>query len=275
MKSQFDKLEYKPFISELLPDSKSFESEIYSNLIKELSLYMNNEISSLKKQQDVYENFISNWVHEVKTPIATLKLMIENNQLSRNDVRFSVNEIESYVEQVLYYLKAKSLNEDFMISKLNINEIVKETIKKDSRLLIQSGIKLKMNIDGIYIYSDKKWLVYIISQVIQNAAKYRRSNPIIFVKAKEYDDKIVLSIFDNGIGIDDSDIKNVFKKGYTGVIGRKYIHSTGMGLYLANELSLKLGISLKIESKLNHYTRVSFIFPKVEKQIDSSNLTLL
>jgi len=195
--------------------------------------------------------------------------------LSRNDVRFSVNEIESYVEQVLYYLKAKSLNEDFMISKLNINEIVKETIKKDSRLLIQSGIKLKMNIDGIYIYSDKKWLVYIISQVIQNAAKYRRSNPIIFVKAKEYDDKIVLSIFDNGIGIDDSDIKNVFKKGYTGVIGRKYIHSTGMGLYLANELSLKLGISLKIESKLNHYTRVSFIFPKVEKQIDSSNLTLL
>lgn len=126
------------------------------------------------------------------------------------------------------------------------------------------GNKRKSDVDAVhdFVYSDRKWLGFIINQLIMNAAKYcRTDSSYITIRSKKDSEFVKLFVADNGIGIPEQDITRVFDKGFTGANGRLLGRSTGMGLYLCEKLCLKLGHCISISSTQGEGTEVTIKFP--------------
>ena len=190
-------------------------------------------------------------------------LFIENNS---NTIPFhiksEIQKIEDYVEQVLYYSRSNDVNKDYIIKSFNLENIVRKVIRKNARDCISKKIAINIgNINNI-IYSDPKWVEFIINQIIINSIKYSKSkNAVIDINSIVNKNNIVLTITDNGVGIDEKDVFRVFEKGFTGENGRKYSKSTGIGLYLCKKLCDKLGLNINLTSKKDEGTSVSIVFP--------------
>lgn len=224
---------------------------------------MNDEVSKLKIASNEYREYIETWVHEIKTPISVSKLIIENNE---SEVTSSIDEeldkIENYIEQALFYARSNNLEKDYIINKLNLKSTINKVIKRNMNSLIEKNIKINLFDLDYEVYSDSKWLEFIINQLIINSIKYMdKNNKILKIYGIKNKNFISLSIEDNGIGINKKDIIKVFEKGYTGTNGRIFGKSTGIGLYLCKTLSEKLGISINIESKEFENTIVTLNFP--------------
>ena len=101
------------------------------------------------------------------------------------------------------------------------------------------------------ILTDEKWFLFIIEQILSNALKYSNQGTIHIYLEDE-----LLCIEDEGIGINESSLKRVFEKGYTGENGHQEKNSSGLGLYLVNQISKQLDLPISIESKVNKGTKV-------------------
>ncbi len=210
-----------------------------------------------------YREYIETWVHEIKTPIASTKLIIENNQNEvTNKIDSQMDRIEGFVEQVLYYSRSNNVNKDYIIKPINIDNVVRNVIKRNYRDFIHKRIKLDIqDIDEI-VYSDGKWVEFIINQIIGNSIKYSNNKEqMIRIYSIKKTNSVILTIEDNGVGIVTKDVNRVFEKGFTGENGRRFSKSTGMGLYLCEKLCSKLGMKISIDSEVNKGTRVTLIFP--------------
>ncbi|PEB43963.1 histidine kinase, partial [Bacillus thuringiensis] len=196
-------------------------------------------------------------------PIASTKLIIENNQNEiTNKIDSQMDRIEGFVEQVLYYSRSNNVNKDYIIKPINLDNVVRNVIKRNYRDFIHKRIKLDIqDIDEI-VYSDGKWVEFIINQIIGNSIKYSNNKEqMIRICLIKKTNSVILTIEDNGVGIVTKDINRVFEKGFTGENGRKFSKSTGMGLYLCEKLCSKLGLKIGIESEVNKGTRVTLVFP--------------
>ncbi len=192
--------------------------------------------------------------------------MIENN---KNEVTKSIYEelqkIEDYVEQALFYARSNTVEKDYFIRKVKLKEIVNESIKKNKNVLIQEKIAINIHDVDLDVYTDNKWIVFILNQIIQNSVKYGKQNQNLEIEiyAKHGNENIKLYIKDNGIGIKKGEIQKVFDKGFTGTNGRLLNKkSTGIGLYLCQKLCNKLGIAIQLDSVQDEGTNVQLIFPK-------------
>ena len=210
-----------------------------------------------------YREYIETWVHEIKTPIASTKLIIENNQNEvTNKIDSQMDRIEGFVEQVLYYSRSNNVNKDYIIKPINLDNVVRNVIKRNYKDFIHKRIKLDIQDIGEIVYSDGKWVEFIINQIIGNSIKYSNNKEsMICIYSIKKANAVMLTIEDNGVGIITKDINRVFEKGFTGENGRKFSKSTGMGLYLCEKLCSKLGLKIGIESEVNKGTRVTLIFP--------------
>lgn len=131
--------------------------------------------------------------------------------------------------------------------------------------ILFSGIKIDIEDLEYVVYSDQKWLVFILSQVVQNAIKYSdKKERLLEIRGEEGVKQVVLKIKDKGCGISNGDLSRVFEKGFTGSKREKQ-HSTGMGLYLAKKLCLALGLKIELDSVEGEYTEVRIIFPRGEE----------
>lgn len=225
---------------------------------------MRDEINTIKKQRKDYKEYIEKWVHEVKTPISAIKLIEENNKTSTSRlVLQQLEEIDTYVEQALFYARSEDVEKDYLVKEISLDECINRVITKNKQVLILNNINIEIDDINKSIYSDSKWLEFIVNQIIVNAIKYRRDdNPTIKIYTNEIKNAVELIICDNGIGIPSYEIDRVFDKGFTGNKGRLNYKSTGIGLYLCKNLCDKLGLLIKIESKEDKYTKVRIIFPK-------------
>ena len=214
---------------------------------------MAENVSRAKKQAKDFQEYIELWLHEIKTPLATLML---------KNMSVELEQIENYLEQVLYFSRCENSEKDFLIKKVNLNQVVKSVSLKYMESLLAHNIKFKVENVNIDVMTDAKWLEFILSQILNNSIKYRRQiqNPEIKISTRKSKNKTILEIWDNGIGIAKSDISQVFDKSFTGQNGRKHGTSTGMGLYIAKNICNKLGHKLSIESKEMQYTKVSLVF---------------
>ena len=211
------------------------------------------------------------WVHEIKTPIASSKLLIENNYngLTRK-IDIQIDRIENFVEQVLYYSRSDEVGKDYIIKKVELLPLVKNVIRKNQRDFISKRIRLQLGELNEVVYSDSKWIEFIINQILINSIKYSKGkDDKIQIESKEISNTVVLTIEDEGVGIIERDLDRVFEKGFTGENGRKFGKSTGIGLYLCKKLCNKLGLGLEIQSKVNVGTKISIIFPKAENLIET------
>ena len=224
--------------------------------MQETGKSMLENVNLYKRLQEDYKEYIELWIHEIKIPIATSKLIIENN---KNEITKSIDEeldeIENYTEQALFYARSNTANKDYVVTKSNLQEIVNGAILKNKSALLSSKTSIELHDLEREVYTDSKWAVFIINQIIQNAIKYSKiKDRKIEIYAISKRENVVLYIKDNGIGIKKGEITRVFEKGFTGTNGREKTTSTGMGLYIAKNLCKKLGHKIEIESKENEYT---------------------
>lgn len=261
--SNLKSLDKKYLISEVMDEADFLDGKILYSIIKETDKSMNDEILKLKLNIREYKEYIELWVHEVKTPIATCKLLIENNDLPVTEsIGEEVEKVENYIEQALFYARSNTLEKDYIIKEIKIIDCINSSIKKNLNQLIENKIKIDItDIDDI-VYSDSKWVEFILNQIISNSIKYRKKdNSVLKFYSEKSGENIILTIEDNGIGMDEKDVLKAFDKGYTGTNGRKFTKSTGIGLYLCNKLCIKLGLKIKLESLLNGGTKVYILFP--------------
>lgn len=258
-----ENLDNKYLLPEIIKEANFIEGEKLNSILKEISRDMHENVKYYKDMQEDYREYIEAWVHEIKTPIASTKLIIENNRNEvTNKIDFQMDRIEGFVEQVLYYSRSNNVSKDYIIKQISLDLVVRNVIKRNYRDFIHKKIKLDIkDIDEI-VHSDGKWIEFIINQIIVNSIKYSNSKePMISVYSTKKANSVMLTIEDNGAGIIDKDINRVFEKGFTGENGRKFSKSTGMGLYLCEKLCSKLGLRIIIVSEVNKGTKVTLIFP--------------
>lgn len=193
-------------------------------------------------------------------------MVIENN---KNEVTKSIDEeldkVEVYIEQALFYARSNTVEKDYYIKKVNLRDIVNESIKKNKSVLIQEQAKINIHDVDFEVSTDNKWVVFILNQIIQNSRKYSKQNENLEIElyAKQGKENVILYIKDNGIGIKKGEITRAFEKGFTGTNGRlSNEKSTGIGLYLCRKLCDKLGIAIELNSIQSEGTEVRLVFPK-------------
>ena len=261
-----EELKEKYLISEIIKTPNFIEGKILKDILQDTGKSMLENVNYYKNIQEDYKEYIELWIHEVKIPIATSKMIIENN---KNEVTKSIDEeldkVENYTEQALFYARSNAVEKDYIINKTNLKEIVNGAILKNKTTLLNEKVSIELsNLKEEEVYTDSKWAVFIVNQIIQNAIKYsKKENKKIEISSQEKNDKVILYIKDNGIGIKKGEITRVFERGFTGengrIIGQK---STGIGLYLCKKLCDKLGLGIELNSEKDKGTEVRIIFPK-------------
>lgn len=266
-----DRLDKKYLIPEVLEDANFIEGRIFNELFKEVGRDMHENVKFYRKMQEDYREYIETWVHEIKTPMASAKLIIENNKSSvTNKIDIQLDRIESFIEQALYYSRSKDVSKDYIIRKIDLGASVRNVVKRNYRDFIAKKIKIDMGDLDKIVYSDSKWIEFILNQIIVNSIKYSKTQePIISIYTEEYKNSLILIIEDNGVGISDKDVGKVFEKGFTGENGRCFGKSTGMGLYLCKNLCEKLGMGIHIESEKQKGTKIKLIFPMSKMMLEN------
>lgn len=222
-------------------------------------------VSDAEAAQREYREYVERWVHEIKAPITAARLVCrELDGDTRRKLTVELSQIEAQVERALFYARAESLEQDCLIRKTDLAKIVSQAIENHRILLIQSGIRVETENMDCSVYTDEKWAVFILGQLLQNAARYQKEDPVISISAEPLGKQVKLTVRDNGIGIPDHEIPRVFDRGFTGSNGRTRGGSTGMGLYLCKKLSGFLELDIRITSEEGDGTCVTLTFPARE-----------
>ena len=263
-----DELEEKYLISEIIEKPRMQENLAYYRILKKANKSMLENVTSVRKAQKDYKEYIESWVHEIKIPITSIKLLCENNKSEiTSKIDEEVEEINNFVEQVLFYARLDQVSNDFMIKEIKLSEVIKNVLARNKKIMIQNGMKVETKNIELTAYTDEKWLEFILNQIIINSIKYRKeNNPEVIIELEENKENVRMAIKDNGIGIKQSEIDRIFDKGFTGTNGRNQKKSTGIGLYLCKRLCGELGMAIDAESVDNQYTKISITIPKAPKQ---------
>ena len=265
LKDKLEELKEKYLIAEIIETPNFCEGNILKEILQETGKAMVENVNEYKHLTEDYKEYIELWIHEVKIPIATGKMIIENNisKVTRS-IDEELDKVENYIEQALFYARSNVPEKDYFIKKQNLKEIVNTAILKNKRSLLQNKVKINLHELKGQVYTDSKWCIFIINQIIQNAVKYSKSNnKAIEIFSENNKENTILYIKDNGIGIKKGETTRVFEKSFTGTNGRKVGQkSTGMGLYLCKKLCDKLRMRIELSSEENRGTEIRIVFPK-------------
>ncbi len=255
-----DKLEEANYIADVLPKPKEFQNEAYYYALKKACKAMNDEIGRIAEEKQAYQDYVEGFAHEIKIPIGALSLTFDNTK--NYTLKKETDKIFQLVEQMLYYARSENTEKDYFVKQLRLDEVIHKVILKFRHLLMERKVGINIHDIENVIYTDEKWLTFILSQIIQNAIKYfdKQENKLT-IYSKDNGTNILLVIEDNGCGIKASDLSRVFEKGFTGA-NRNKANATGMGLYLSKKLCDRLGLYLDIASEEKEYTRLTITFPK-------------
>ncbi|MGU8378627.1 ATP-binding protein [Clostridium perfringens] len=263
IKENMESLDKKYLISEVIEEGTFTESKLIYDVICKSNKAMNDEIGEFKRGINDYREYIELWVHEIKTPIATCKLLIENNESPLTEsIGEEVCKLENYIDQALFYTRSNTLEKDYIIKEMSLSSCVNKVLNNNADSLIKKRVKISLGDLEKGVYSDSKWIEFILGQIISNSIKYmNKEHKELKIYCNENSKYVILNIEDNGAGISEKDISRVFDKGFTGENGRKFGKSTGIGLYLCKKLCKKLGLDITLISEEGKFTRVSIIFP--------------
>lgn len=259
-----DSLDKKYLITEIADKPETEIEKIYFRLLKIALKSMTDEVTEVRRLNVEYKDFIEQWIHEIKVPITGIQLLCENNKTAiMRKIITQTELIEQNIERVLFYARLGSVEKDYLIKEITLKRCVLEVLSQNKQFLIQNKVCVHTDSISDSVFSDSKWICFIINQIILNSIKYCGDKPpVIEIKSQDIGDYVTLFITDNGIGIKPSEVNRVFDKGFVGSNGRMGGKSTGIGLYLCDQLCLRLGIGINIESKIGCYTTVLLHFPK-------------
>lgn len=282
-----EQMDKRYLLGEMLPDSFSLEDKLYRDMIRRSNKSVIENIRRLEDAGLEYREYLESWVHEVKAPITAISLLCENGKQSssgelRSDQKPSdspasqdpkiavINQtlrsislenrkIENCVEQVLYYARSEQVYKDYLIQEVDLQTVVCEVLERERTLLIQNHVQAEVSCPD-RVFTDKKWIAFILNQLILNSVKYCGSAPSLHFHTRPVKNGIVLTVEDNGTGILPEDLPRIFEKGFTGSNGRNHKNATGMGLYLCRKLCGRLGIGLSAQSEYGNGTKMLLTF---------------
>lgn len=247
-------------ISEVLELPEQAEDQVYYQLLKMAGKSMLEQIGEVRRERLEYKEYIEQWIHEIKTPITAMKLLCENHRTDwTKELLLELEKTNRFTEQALYYARSEHTEKDYSVREMSLSQVVHQAIADNKYLLLQSGVRLEVEEMADTVYSDEKWVRFILNQLIANVVKYRSGQPVLRFSTRRQQDQVILVVEDNGIGISPADLPRVFEKGFTGQNGRMVQQSTGIGLYLCKRLCDKLGIGIAAESS-GQGTAISLAF---------------
>ena len=247
-------------ISEGMELPEQAEDQVYYQLLKMAGKSMLEQIGEVRRERLEYKEYIEQWIHEIKTPITAMKLLCENHRtVWTKELLQELEKTNRFTEQALYYARSEHTEKDYSVREMSLSQVVHQAIADNKYLLLQSGVRLEVEEMEDTVYSDEKWVRFILNQLIANAVKYRSGQPVLRFSTRRQQDQVILVVEDNGIGISPADLPRVFEKGFTGQNGRMVQQSTGIGLYLCKRLCDKLGIGIAAESS-GQGTAISLAF---------------
>lgn len=277
-----------------LPEATDDVEMLYHRLLENQSIARNESESSAAIRQSQMRDYYSMWVHQIKTPISAMKLLLEAEreelgqlicddeqsqchigdmtggnigaalkqqaaltELSDNVASFEdeLFRIEEYVSMALQYQRVSSTENDFVLEKVSVDGVIRDTIKKYAKIMIRRHIGIDYSGTGQEVYTDGKWLAFMLEQILSNAIKYT-PHGVVTIETAEEKDRFFITIKDTGIGIKAEDLPRVFEKGYTGYNGHADKKATGIGLYLCRQMADKLGHTIRMESEIGKGTKV-------------------
>jgi len=258
----WDGLDRKYLFAECVPPPKALYERRLFDLTRRAGRAMAGAVSDAQAAQREYREYVEQWVHEIKAPITAARLICRD--LDGDTCRkftAELAQIEAHVERALFCARADNPEQDCLLRQVNLGKIAAQAIENHRSLLIQSGVRVETEKLDCTVYTDEKWAVFILGQLLQNAARYRGTEPVITLSAKPLGKQILFTVQDNGIGIPAHELPRVFERGFTGSNGRSLGGSTGMGLYLCRKLSGFLELGLDIASEEGRQTTVTLTFP--------------
>ena len=258
-----------------LPEATDDVEILYHRLLENQSIARSESESSAAVRQSRMRDYYSMWVHQIKTPISAMKLLLEAEreelgqlmcdeepqatltELSDNLDSFEdeLFRIEEYVSMALQYQRVSSTENDFVLEKVSLDGVIRDTIRKYAKIMIRRHIGINYSGTKKQVYTDEKWLAFILEQILSNAIKYTPQG-FVTIETAEEKDRFFITIKDTGIGIKAEDLPRVFEKGYTGYNGHADKKATGIGLYLCRQMADKLGHTIRVESELGKGTKV-------------------
>ena len=260
-----DGLDQKYLFADCVPSPKKLYERRLFDLNRRAGRAMTGAVSDAQASQREYREYVEQWVHEVKTPITAARLICrELDGDTRRKLTGELARIEEHVERALFYARAESPERDCVICQTGLSELVTQAVGNHRTLLIQSGVRVETEGLERSVYTDEKWAVFILGQLLQNAARYRSEDPVIIISVRPLGKQAQLTVSDNGIGIPAHELSRVFDRGFTGSNGRVRGGSTGMGLYLCKKLAGFLELGLDISSEEGKGTTVTLTFPAKE-----------
>ena len=241
------------FVQDL--DDLSLPSELaYQQLIEQLIAAESEKGLVEKSRVESLQTIVKMWSHQMKVPLSALSLMAQTDQLDRQEVRQQLLRLENYLDTLLTYLKFSQHKDDFRFEALSARSLVVDMVKKYRVSCLAKELSVEVSGDW-QLKSDKKWLSFAISQILDNAIKYSKRGGHIQVQLDE--DGIQFS--DTGIGILPEDLPRLFEEGFTGYNGHEHKKATGLGLYMTKQVLDKLDLAIRIHSQVEEGTQV-FIY---------------
>lgn len=236
-------------------------------LESQYKLYMDH-INQIDADKEKHLTFIDRWVHQMKTPLSVIELTAQNlDEPDSSNIRAETEQMKMGLNTVLYMARLRTIEQDFRIHPVNLKSLIHEVNQDNKRFFIRNDVypKLKEERSGITVESDEKWLLFILTQLIQNAVKYSsgKSKQII-ISLYEHDEEAICEVMDFGVGIPEEDKKRIFQAFFTGENGRIYRESTGMGLFLVNEVTDYLGHRVEMDSTAGEGTSFRVVFPAAQ-----------
>ncbi|WP_436970227.1 sensor histidine kinase [Macrococcus equipercicus] len=218
--------------------------------------------------RDEVESYFLLWVHQMKTPITAVKLLLEHpddDMISL--VRQEVLQIDNYTNLTLSYLKLMNTTTDMTFSQVKLDDLILPLLKKYSILFIHYHTKLHYEPIDDFVLTDARWSSIMVDQLLNNALKYARGGDIwITFDNREHQ----LDIRDNGVGISDTDLPKIFDRGFSGFNGRLNDKSSGLGLYITSTVGRRLNQPVTVKSNAGQGSTFTIHFKSPQ-----SNLSFL
>lgn len=240
------------------------------SLMKEIVEYKGKKFSQkendYRQRMNDLKDYLTQSVHDLKVNLSVCEMVVnrlENETDIANKLLFQIEQMKFRINQVLSIARANHYSEDIVSENVDMEQVIKDAISDNAEFFINRGISIQNYLKPYHFISDKKWIHYIVTQILNNSSKYTEKDGEITIFSREDEKGYYLHLKDNGIGIPEEELDRVFDKGFTGSNGRSNIKSTGMGMYYAKKIAKVLGIGMTVQSKRGVYTEFILSFYKL------------
>jgi len=249
----------------------SYEEKELVALVSTIHQNYMEKISSIHLEDKSKKHLFSQWIHDMKTPVSVIDLILQKTlkdeipmKKALEDIKEENSSLVEKLEQALNLIRLEEFTEDYVPEEVDLTASIRQVINRRKNQFIYSRVYPKVEGEGdIHVLSDRKWNEAMLDQIVSNAIKYSKEedkNKTVYFNIKRLEDKVVLSIRDQGVGIPEHDINRIFKPFYTGENGRACGNASGIGLHFCSQVAKKLSHDIKVKSKVGEGTEITITY---------------